>query len=134
MKRGRKQAEWLGETIAAKKRRPALILSSGLARARATAELINEHLKSELLFVRDLETGRAASAVAELVARRISEHGLMIVGHNPTLGELVWIMENGLPPQEATLRTGEAAVFDFEDEFGVGKGKLHKRLRVDGED
>jgi phosphohistidine phosphatase len=134
MKRGRKQAEWLGEKIASKKRRPAMILSSGLARARATAELINQHLKCELEYARELETGRAPSLVADLICRRISEGGLMVVGHNPTLGELVWILERGLPAHEAMMRTGEAAVFDFENEFGIGRGTLHKRLRLDGDD
>lgn len=134
MKRGEKQAEWLGQTISGKKRRPAVILSSGLARAIATARLINEYLRVDLEVVRDLETGRGASTVTDLIAGRIGNDGLMVVGHNPTLGELVWILERGLPPEEAAMRTGEAAVFDFDDGFGLGKGRLHKRLRMDGED
>jgi phosphohistidine phosphatase len=131
MTRGRRQAEWLGETIAGKKRRPELILSSGLARAIATAELIQQRLGCDLEVLKALETGHTASEVVDLLQQRFYTNGLMIVGHNPTFGELVWILERGLPVQEAAMRTGEAVVFEFEEAFGIGRGKLHKRLRMD---
>jgi len=134
MPRGQRQAEWLGETIAAKKKRPALILSSGLSRAIATARLIQQRLGCELEIARNLETGHSASEVAELVESRLGPDGLMIVGHNPTFGELVWALERGLPIREADMRTGEAVVFEFDGGFGVGRGRLHKRLRLDDED
>lgn len=34
-------------------------------------------------------------------------------------------------PREAPMRTGEAAVFDFQSGFGPEKGAPHKRLRLD---
>ena len=131
MARGQRQAEWLGETIAGKKRRPALILSSGLARAIATARLIQERLDCPLEVVKSLETGHSAGDAVDLVRERLAEGGLMVVGHNPTFGELVWILEKGLPVREAEMRTGEAVVFDFEEGFEIGRGRLRKRLRMD---
>lgn len=134
MNRGRQQAAWLGQTIAAKKRKPALILSSGLERAITTARLIQAAIGCDLEVVKDLETGHSVSEAEAIVSHRITEAGLMVVGHNPTFGELVWVLEQGLPAQEAMMRTGEAAVFDFDEGFGTGKGTLHKRLRMDEEE
>lgn len=133
LKRGESQARWLGEQIAGKKRRPGLILASGLLRARHTAQIIHEHVGGTLETVRDLETGKSVSEAVALISSRINEGGLMLVGHNPTLGELVWVLERGLPPHEAMMRTGEAVVFDFDGGFEVGRGLLHKRLRLDGD-
>jgi len=32
--------------------------------------------------------------------RKPADAGQMVVGHNPAFGELVWILENGLPRRE----------------------------------
>jgi len=131
MTRGESQARWLGEHIAGKKKRPDLILTSGLARAIATAKLIHQHLKCDLEVVRELETGRSVSDALALIAKHQSRGRLMLVGHNPTLGELVWTLKHGLPPREAELRTGQAYIFEFDEEVGPGKGRVHKVLRMD---
>lgn len=133
MERGRTQAIWLGEKIATKKRRPEVILTSGVERAITTARLIQESLNCALEVVKELETGHSVSEAVDVIAAR-NEEGVMVVGHNPTFGELVWILENGLPERESLMRTGEAAVLDFEGGFAVGKGTLHRRMRVDEED
>ena len=134
MERGKRQASWLGETIAGKKKRPRLILSSGLARAIATARLIQERLGCTLEIAHALETGHTVGEAVDLINARIDEGGLMIVGHNPTFGELVWALERGVPIHEAAMRTGEAVVLEFDAGFGVGRGRLHRRLRLDEDD
>lgn len=133
MERGKRQAMWLGETIAGKKKQPRVILSSGLERAIATARLIQERLGCDLDIVKGLETGHSVAESLDVIQARVegSELDVMVVGHNPTFGELVWVLERGLPIREAAMRTGEAVVFEFEDGFGVGRGRLHKRLRMD---
>ncbi len=134
MARGQDQARWLGDAIAGKKKRPDLILSSGLTRAITTARLIQERLECPLEIVRDLETGHSVSEAIGVVTNYCDRGRLMLVGHNPTLGELAWVLERGLPIREAELRTGQAYVFDFDDGFGPGKGRVHKTLRMDDVD
>lgn len=134
MPRGESQARWLGEHIAGKKKRPDLILTSGLARAIATARLIQEHINCDLEVVRELETGRSVSDALGLIAKHRARGRLMLVGHNPTLGELVWTLQHGLPPREAELRTGQAYVFEFEGDVAPGQGRVHKVLRMDDAD
>lgn len=135
--RGQNQASWLGQTIAAKKRQPSVILSSDLDRALHTARLIQAEINCPLEIVQQLQTGHSVTEAVNIIAERVTDPnlgaGLMLVGHNPTFGELVWALEQGLPAREAMMRTGETAVFDFEEggEFGVGKGTLQKRLRMD---
>ncbi len=129
--RGQQQATWLGQTIATKNRKPAIIFSSGLQRAITTARLIQSALNCELEIVQGLETGHSVTEAINLIAERAATQGVMVVGHNPTFGELVWVLEQGLPAREAQMRTGEAVVFDFDNGFGPGKGTLHKRLRMD---
>ena len=132
--RGESQSRWLGQTIAAKKKHPDLILSSGLTRAISTARLIQESLNCPLEIDKRLETGRNVSDVLDLMNHFAPRGRLMLVGHNPTLGELVWTLQNGLPPREAELRTGQADIFEFEDSIAPGKGRVHKILRMDDDE
>lgn len=89
------------------------IVSSPLARARETAEIVAESLALEdaLEFSDVLQTGASAEAVSRFLRAR-SESRLLVVGHNPTLSELVGklIQHEGTPPMIELKKGGVAAV------------------------
>jgi phosphohistidine phosphatase len=133
-KRGERQAQWLGEQFA--KEPPALILSSSHQRAISTARFIQNATGSPLTFERRLELGHSVSqAIDAVVDHRPADGGpLMIVGHNPQLAQVVWVLLQGPPVQQVDLRTGEAVVVDVDPGNGLGTAKLVARLRMSEED
>ena len=72
------------------------IVTSPLARARATAEIVARELNlSHLLEVSSvLQTGTSSATVRRWLRERPEER-LMIVGHNPTLSDLVGLLVLG---------------------------------------
>jgi phosphohistidine phosphatase len=72
------------------------IVTSPLARARATAEIVAREL--ELLHLLEisnvLQAGTSAAMVRRWLCKR-SEERLLIVGHNPTLSDLVALLVVG---------------------------------------
>ena len=72
------------------------IVTSPLIRARATAEIIADALDArELLETSNvLQTGSSAPAVERWLRER-TENRLMIVGHNPTLSDLLSLLVLG---------------------------------------
>lgn len=134
-KRGERQARWLGEQFA--QRAPALILSSGHERAIATARLIHQQTGSELRHEAKLELGYVASDALGVIAAHADGCGdrpLMIVGHNPQLGQLLWVLTQGMPVEESDLRTGEAVVLDFDPADAIGKAAAVARVRMPDEE
>lgn len=130
-KRGERQSRWLGAQFAAAP--PGLILSSPHERAIATARLIHEACGSPLHVEPRLELGCPASAVLELIDQGREEAGvgaLMLVGHNPQLGQALWMLTQGTPCGEAELKTGEAAVLEIDSDGGPGCARLVKKLRM----
>ena len=130
-KRGERQARWLGEYFRA--RAPALILTSGHERARATATIIHERTGVPLTIERRLELGHSASHALDAVAdhQTSDDGGLMVVGHNPQLGQLVWILTQGPPVESASLRTGEAVELEIDPADPLGRAALLARVRLD---
>lgn len=129
--RGERQARWLAEHFAAEP--PAMILSSGHERAIATATIIHEHTRSPLHTERRLEVGRSASQALDLIADHAGEcadRALMVVGHNPQLGQLLWVLTQGAPPQQADLRTGEAVILEVSPDQAIGRARVVARLRL----
>lgn len=116
--RGERQARWLGELLATRTSgtdRPALILTSGYARAEQTARLIGGAIGCPVRREASLEF-EPVEAVVELVAalRDNEASAFMLVGHNPQLGELVAALAPDAPPEALRLRTGQAVVIDGE--------------------
>lgn len=132
--RGRRQAEFLSRQFSDPENRPALILASRFERAITTAKTIQEAAGCPLRRSAELESGHACSAAVELIARHVSSTPLMLVGHNPQLSELVWVLIHGLPAQEAGLRTGEAVLLDLRPSNLLGTAKELARLRLEDED
>lgn len=127
--RGERQASWLGHMLAASDEPPEIILSSGLARALGTARLIQDRLGCRVQTERALETGHGCSEVLRLLAAR-TESSIAIVGHNPTLEELVGVLVRGLGAR-AALRTGECAELDVDPGHAAGSARLRRMLRLE---
>ena len=72
------------------------ILTSPLPRAQKTAEIIADELKAEELLetANELKAGTSAESIAHWLDGR-SEQTLMIVGHNPTLSDLLSLLVLG---------------------------------------
>jgi phosphohistidine phosphatase SixA len=57
---------------------------------------------------------------------------LALVGHNPTLSDLVAALVPDLSPADAGMSTGEAVLIDLPGESPlIGNGRLIGRLRLD---
>ena len=131
--RGTRQAEFLAAHFTASDT-PALILASRFERAITTAQVIQKATQSPLEIVRQLEVGYAPSSASELIAAHAGTSPLMLVGHNPQLADFIWVLTNGLPPQDSGLRTGEAVVLDVDPANLVGTGKELARIRHGDDD
>ena len=87
------------------------IITSPLPRARATAEIIADALDARDLLETSnvLQTGTSAATVERWLRER-SEDRLMIVGHNPTLSDLVSLLVLGsTQPRICDLKKGGIA-------------------------
>src|SRR5882672_8513825 len=110
--RGVRQANYLAERIASHEGPPALILTSPLTRALQTAKAIHGAIGGTLQEEPTLEPGHGASELLSVLRARADNESLMLVGHNPQLAELVWVLSRGLPADQVILRTGECVVLD----------------------
>ncbi|MFI5460208.1 MAG: phosphohistidine phosphatase SixA [Isosphaerales bacterium] len=87
------------------------IVTSPLPRARATAEIVADALdvRERLETSNVLQTGTAAATIQRWLRER-TEDRLMIVGHNPTLSDLVSLLVMGtIQPQICDLKKGGIA-------------------------
>jgi phosphohistidine phosphatase len=92
------------------------LVSSPAARARRTAEILREALDEppELELAEELEPGRtAAELLAKLHPEARSRSRWAIVGHEPTLGELVGLCVVGEAVSPVRLSKGGAALLEF---------------------
>ncbi|HRQ73720.1 MAG TPA: histidine phosphatase family protein [Phycisphaerales bacterium] len=119
--RGRRQAQWLGETLRDSDTPPTLILSSGLLRAIETARIIQGSLGCSLLVEPALETGHDADEALELIESHPDARSLAIVGHNPQLDSLIAVLA-GTGVQAVHLRTGEAVALEVPGRPAVERG------------
>jgi phosphohistidine phosphatase SixA len=140
-KRGERQATWLAEfltTEVSPEDRPAWIATSGFKRAIETARIIQGILDVPLREAKVLEFGHGPADVVDFIrshaARHSEEGGLMIVGHNPQLEEVLALLTHaagGARGAQRELRTGEAAELDFAAD---GEATLRRKLRLEDED
>jgi phosphohistidine phosphatase len=131
--RGMQQAKFLGDRIAEMDSPPKLILTSGLTRAIETARIIHAVIRCRLEQAPALETGHDAGEVVDLISRH-KNGSLMIVGHNPQLGELAAILTAGAHADETgetMLKTGTALVVEVRQTEMVGSGRIVARVRLD---
>ena len=125
--KGRRQAGRLGDLLRAAGFAPDALLTSPLARARETGEIV-----ADLLGVRARSEPRLAEALDLATLDRIlddagSPRRPMIVGHDPDFSELVTELV-GAP---ILMRKGALARIDVERPLAPGSGELRWRLPPD---
>lgn len=129
--RGRIQAQFLARWLATADRPPRLLLASAAARAQETAAYLRDAARCEMRTVGQLAIDRPVSEALELIQAFANIKELMLVGHNPQLGELLGVLACGLPPQQLTMRTGDLVGLDIRATDPVGSAKIVERQRLD---
>lgn len=131
--RGRRQAEFLAGELAVLVRHPIVMVSSPITRARQTAEILAGALRTTPTLDDRLSTSADvddALTVAAEAAEAGSPATVLLVGHNPTLSEALFLA--AAKPQDCEqLRTGEAVVLEFNARIARRSGKLLARLRLE---
>jgi phosphohistidine phosphatase len=130
--RGESQATFLADRLRALELRPEEMLVSRYPRAIQTARVIQRALDVDLRTEPGLEVDHPVGEAIELIERegRDGVKSLMLVGHNPQLGELLGVLAHGLPPQELILKTGDLIALDFRAGQMIGGAKIVGRLRL----
>jgi phosphohistidine phosphatase len=133
--RGEAQAAFLAERIALVEYRAEVILTSRFPRARSTARAIQAALGCAMVEERGLEVDHDVSEALKLIEREheAGHKSVMLVGHNPQLGELLGVLASGLPPQEMILKTGELVALEVRPSQMIGSAKIVGRLRLSAE-
>jgi phosphohistidine phosphatase len=93
-----------------------LILSSPILRARQTAEIVASELKlvKRLQFSDDLvHGGEVKRIVADLNRRKPSPEKVMLVGHEPDMGELISLLVTGKTDAGFALKKGGLAKLEI---------------------
>jgi len=104
--------------------RPVRVVSSPLFRAVQTAEIIAESLGGELARERRLSPEYTALEVITWLDGLASRDRLVLVGHEPNLGECLTTMLCGMPTGNAPFKKGGAACVCFPGEIGPGMAQL----------
>ena len=105
---------------------PEMILSSPLPRAEQTAKIVQKALGSKvsLKLTRALSpTGKRADLYKEMRAYETVE-GLMLVGHQPSLGEIAGEIVWGSPDRYVELKKGGAVAVELERLSPIPGGTL----------
>lgn len=119
--RGRSDAEATGVWLASVGVEPDVALVSAATRARQTFEVLAEAAQWSLEATLDESLyGADEDAVLDLVAQTDESVGtLVVIGHNPTIGIVAQLLDNGEASAEATDQlafgypTSTASVFDL---------------------
>lgn len=135
--RGEAQAKFLAVKLVALARPPTAIVASRFPRALQTAHTIQQTIRVNLVTdVRlevDHDVSEAIDIIEEHARRSPPTDTLMLVGHNPQLGELIGVLCSGLPPMELILKTGELVGLDVRPTALIGSGKIVERIRMSDE-
>jgi phosphohistidine phosphatase len=102
------------------------ILTSPAARAYSTAEIFRDVLevKAELESWPELEPDGAPGPVLERLQRLSRKRGIVVVGHEPTLGELLGLSVTGESVPIARFSKAGAAQINFPEEARPGAAEI----------
>lgn len=97
--RGRDAALRMGRHLRAGGARPELVLCSSALRTRETLDLLGEALGADLpaRIERGLYLASAGEILSRIQAAPDASRGLMVIGHNPGLGELAALLAQSGP-------------------------------------
>ncbi len=106
---------------------PELILSSPLPRARQTAEILFETFGREIEV--KITPALAPSGEREELYREIRQYekrlqSLMLVGHQPSLGEIAGEVAFGSPECYVNFKKGGACALEWESVRGAPRGTM----------
>ncbi len=106
---------------------PDLLLTSPLVRARQTADILIEAFGKK--FEVKIAPALAPSGSRKDLYRQLSQYAgklqsLMLVGHQPSLGEIAGEIAWGSPEHFVDLKKGGACAIEIESTEGVPKGTL----------
>jgi phosphohistidine phosphatase len=106
--------------------RPALILSSPLVRARQTAEILAEALGKNIpvKLTAALSPAGTREQVYEDIRRERRLESVMLVGHQPSLGELAGALAWRSPDCYVELKKGGACAIELDQLAPEPRGKL----------
>ena len=106
VRRFRKAARGLARVVA----RPAVVLTSPLVRARATAELAARAWGRVVPTVEPALAGQSVPAVLTALSAHPAEATVAVVGHEPSLSALLAALLGGTAGERLTFRKGGAAL------------------------
>ncbi len=131
--RGRRDARAAGRWLADNGLSPDLVLVSPAVRARSTAELVSAELASapEVRTVDELYGASAEEATAVVAGTAADVASVLVVGHNPTMGELAHrLQQDPDDPWAPHLPTAGLVVLSVPDGWAalaVGSARLTHR-------
>lgn len=105
---------------------PDIVLSSSFARAWRTAELLSEGAGwPEPESFRPLEADQPAESVLPSLAAYAGHRRVALVGHEPGMGELAWLLLEGSAKEDVIrFKKGAVARIDAGDPPAAGGGVL----------
>jgi phosphohistidine phosphatase len=125
---GRAQADRLGAFLRASGFEPDVILSSPLARARETADLVASHLGRPVVISEPLASGPTVAALEALLAEVGDPRTPLLVGHDPAFSELGARL---LDLRGLALRKGALLRVDADRPLAPGGGRLRALVPPD---
>ncbi len=105
---------------------PEIILSSALPRAKQTAEILREAFgkKTPLILIQALAPGGGRSEVYREIREREEAGSVMLVGHQPSLGEIAGEIAWGAAEHYVELKKGGACALEMERIRDIPRGML----------
>jgi phosphohistidine phosphatase len=105
---------------------PEFILSSPLPRARETAEIVQQisAKKASLVLVEALAPGGSRAEVYRKIREHSEAPSIMIVGHQPSLGEIAGEIAWGSTEHYIEMKKGGACAIEIEEGHEVPRGTL----------
>jgi phosphohistidine phosphatase len=119
--KGERQAEKMAEWLRSRIQKPMRILVSPAVRARQTAEA----LSSEFETVEEIGVGSSAHRILQTTGWPNAEGTVIVVGHQPTLGQLAALLLSGM---ELEWDIKKGAVWWFQTQGGEAEPLLRAVL------
>ena len=119
--KGRKQADRLGRFLAAMEFRPDVILTSPIARASQTAEIVGGHLDAAVTADERLAESLGLGELERVLRDAGDPDRPVVVGHDPDFSELVAIL---CDTTRIPMRKGALARIDVGRPLEPGDGTL----------
>jgi len=106
--------------------KPDIILASPLVRARQTADIIREVLGQEIPLesADELSTSGSRKTLYDLIRRHAKQESIMLVGHQPSLGEIAGEIAWGSDDSYVELKKGGACCLEVETLSPAVRGSL----------